>query len=877
FQEFASQVGFHRGDPAVPSHGCIHVNAGNAQTLWNWSAIGTPVIVCSGSGCGTYLGSSSSSKGKSKDTSKPKTLQRRLAAGIADDPLEREADQAADRMLAMRPDSGLGAAPLQLQRVSGQEASGRVSAPASVDGVLAQPGRPLDAAVRQDMAQRFGHDFSRVRVHTGPTAAQSARDVSADAYTVGQQIVFAAGRYAPHCLAGQHLLAHELAHTLQQSGSSAPGQAQQGLRLPSRRSQLPMRLQRRETGSGLEDPLYAADRAGSSGQGRDDRMTGRRLQNWAIARGSFVIRSDASLMRMQEKDGVESEIIDEIELLLIDLLRGHDARDPAAPEHALTGPGRNVRPEFERTRLDRFEGSDNAREMAVLELLDFWGPIASYFAHALMLRYRDSYLDAAGRTPQDMRIEADTGEIRRLRMNQLYRHEHAINQGMAGQVVFRAGQRYGRLHIADLYKTLGSRSTGPGTVWAYLDGQPLWYYSGSVEILDRNAVIGEVARGAAEAARFAAQLLPLLIKAGAFALSFSPAPLLVIASVVLDELGEEGLRDLSGEGRSFKGIAGSAAKEILLNLVLNKLMGGGEGKAASEAAGALEKVAEEAAIKMRASVEKEIVRTEEASVVKAVEAGEMRSVSDKSLVQEGFTQEVAITHEGGSHVYRRKADGEWCRWSEHRLCDLGLDHADESVQEAIVREREAMVAPGQRVSQDTGMKEVPGITGPAPVESGVSGTLGEAGHAAEVTGGRLPKKLKSIASPEGILKERDALLRGDISLREVVEKYPPEGAAQVFFPTAQGGGRFIDHVYLEESTMFVVFRESKNYRRFNLGPKELRQLQKDLAFLSHPRFKGLRIEWRISGTVNQDTLAILDQVRNDSKGLFTYVLDPGVP
>jgi hypothetical protein len=49
FQQFTtaggSKIGFHRGDPNVMSHGCIHVSSGNAQTLWGWSAEGTPVVV----------------------------------------------------------------------------------------------------------------------------------------------------------------------------------------------------------------------------------------------------------------------------------------------------------------------------------------------------------------------------------------------------------------------------------------------------------------------------------------------------------------------------------------------------------------------------------------------------------------------------------------------------------------------------------------------------------------------------------------------------------------------------------------------------------------------------------------------------------------
>lgn len=66
------------------------------------------------------------------------------------------------------------------------------------------------------MESRFGHDFSQVRVHDDSTAAESARAVNALAYTVGRDVVFDTGRYAPHSASGRHLLAHELAHVLQQ-------------------------------------------------------------------------------------------------------------------------------------------------------------------------------------------------------------------------------------------------------------------------------------------------------------------------------------------------------------------------------------------------------------------------------------------------------------------------------------------------------------------------------------------------------------------------------------------------------------------------------------------------------------------------------------
>jgi hypothetical protein len=102
--------------------------------------------------------------------------------------------------------------------------SSRVPAPPIVHDVLRSRGWPLGAGARASMERRFGHDFSRVRVHTDTPAAESARAVTATAYTVGDHIVFASGRYAPGTPSGDRLLAHELAHVVQQRGSAfAPG------------------------------------------------------------------------------------------------------------------------------------------------------------------------------------------------------------------------------------------------------------------------------------------------------------------------------------------------------------------------------------------------------------------------------------------------------------------------------------------------------------------------------------------------------------------------------------------------------------------------------------------------------------------------------
>lgn len=86
--------------------------------------------------------------------------------------------------------------------------------------VLRSPGQPLDTATLAFFEPRFGHDFSRVRVHVDAQASESARAVNALAYTIGEHIVFGARSYAPDSTHGQRLLAHELTHVVQQSGAA---------------------------------------------------------------------------------------------------------------------------------------------------------------------------------------------------------------------------------------------------------------------------------------------------------------------------------------------------------------------------------------------------------------------------------------------------------------------------------------------------------------------------------------------------------------------------------------------------------------------------------------------------------------------------------
>jgi hypothetical protein len=102
--------------------------------------------------------------------------------------------------------------------------------PPIVREVLSSGGTPLDAGMRAFMEPRFGQDFSRVRIHTDVQAIESTRAVHARAFTMGRDVVFASGQYAPQTDAGRRLLAHELTHVVQQGG---PTYSQSGYQISS--------------------------------------------------------------------------------------------------------------------------------------------------------------------------------------------------------------------------------------------------------------------------------------------------------------------------------------------------------------------------------------------------------------------------------------------------------------------------------------------------------------------------------------------------------------------------------------------------------------------------------------------------------------------
>jgi hypothetical protein len=166
--------------------------------------------------------------------------QAKPSVGPADDPLEREADQAADRIVAGEFAGPVGTTSssavrrkcaeceaeddkhIQLKQRSAPRSSNTSGKGHAAVNALSSGGVPLSAGERAYFEPRFHHDLSNVRFHTHPRAAAAADGIRARAYTWRNDIAFAPGEFSPGSLEGRRLIAHELTHVIQQNSSRTP-------------------------------------------------------------------------------------------------------------------------------------------------------------------------------------------------------------------------------------------------------------------------------------------------------------------------------------------------------------------------------------------------------------------------------------------------------------------------------------------------------------------------------------------------------------------------------------------------------------------------------------------------------------------------------
>ena len=161
-------------------------------------------------------------------------VQAKMLVNQPNDAHEVEADKMADKVVSGGKSDGITSVspitpsitPVQLQKSSEKEDSIAVqskekhvpSATATQITGSKSSGRPLEKGVKNEMESGIGADFSEVRIHTGAQAEQMSEGLNAQAFTHGNDVFFNKGKYAPESREGKHLLAHELTHTVQQSG-----------------------------------------------------------------------------------------------------------------------------------------------------------------------------------------------------------------------------------------------------------------------------------------------------------------------------------------------------------------------------------------------------------------------------------------------------------------------------------------------------------------------------------------------------------------------------------------------------------------------------------------------------------------------------------
>ncbi len=149
------------------------------------------------------------------------SLQAKLRIGQPGDIYEHEADRVAERVMRMhQPKKKKEKEILQTKEATGSTPEVTHMVENSIS-TLRGGGQPLPESARAFYEPRFGADFSGVRVHTGSHAAETAGSINARAFTVGNNIAFGGGQFAPGSQEGRKLLAHELTHVLQQSGATA--------------------------------------------------------------------------------------------------------------------------------------------------------------------------------------------------------------------------------------------------------------------------------------------------------------------------------------------------------------------------------------------------------------------------------------------------------------------------------------------------------------------------------------------------------------------------------------------------------------------------------------------------------------------------------
>jgi hypothetical protein len=330
--------------------------------------------------------------------------------------------------------------------------------------------------------------------------------------------------------------------------------------------------------------------------------------------------------------------------------------DPAAFDPLVDDYGAGLTKRITSSR--EFEGTDQRRADGAETIRRRWSDIRPSVRDKLVTWYQGELATAVGMTPKGASLIVAPAALQSVLTT---RHG---GRAFLGRLNAEAapGERHGIFVIHDIDGSM---------IWFALPDRPLWLYGISQhEFIRHDPFIAEMSRQVYDNTRWILQVMPFLLKVGAFGLGFSGSVALILLGIVLDELATEMQADADGRpGRSVEEILGSAGTQFLVDRLFHHLLGGA-GKVAApagKAAAKAERIAERAA----PLIKRELAAAEKPLVKGALESGSARTVTDAALKAEGYSVEVVVQSAGERHVYRLNKSGRWCRFSSP-LCDLDL-------------------------------------------------------------------------------------------------------------------------------------------------------------------------------------------------------------
>ena len=383
------------------------------------------------------------------------------------------------------------------------------------------------------------------------------------------------------------------------------------------------------------------------------------LRLWAKEEAMNKLWSESTLHALQEAPGTAPQLVDAVLSKLIAAL--------ASPKE--------------------FEGSPEARKDAVKALRADWPlMIREPLIEDLMARYAKQFAKALAHTPPNAELETRADEIARIRHRPYNQFAYGLHEGY----YLHKGTISGDREIVDIR---GCSIPGPqncpldptADIWFILKRDPNWIYR-SFHGDNYNWFAGEVFREVAESTQLAAEFFPLLLKLAGFSLGLSSRLALILASEILNVLGEQGTRSARGEQmQSALEVIKSVGLDVFVAHFTGRLFGE---SSAGELAADLDQATERAVAKAK----QEVARTDAALVERELRAGNARAVTDPKFVDEGYRLEVEVTSEGQKHTWRQTVEGRWCRFSNEDVCVKTLGAAVDEAAKLEPFERELVEA-----------------------------------------------------------------------------------------------------------------------------------------------------------------------------------------